>query len=151
MADKREEIFDNVKSAFDLILAASGYTANIGYTGVGVKHFTEIPADKFPALMVAGADERRENVTNTHFKSEMELSVIGYVRSSDAHDPAALETALNNLIADVTKALYVDHTRGGHSTYTEIGTILTDKGAVQPYAMFEMLVGVEYRAPFTTP
>lgn len=151
MADKRQDIFGNVKSAFDLITVAGGYNNTIRHTGIGLKHYTELAADKFPALMVAGADERRENVTNTHYKSEMEISVVGYVKSASAHDPAALEQALNQLIADATKALYVDHTRGGHSTYTEIGTVLTDKGAFQPYAMFEMLVGVEYRAPFATP
>lgn len=151
MADQRQDIFENVKAAFDLVLAASGYNSNIGYTGIGYKHFTEIPEDKFPALVLAGADEKRENVTNTSFKSDMEVSVVGYVRSSDANDPAILERDLNRLISDAAKALQVDPTRGGNATFTEITGVVTDKGAYQPYAMFEMLVNVEYRATFAQP
>lgn len=151
MADTRQEIFENIKAAFDLILAAGGYTANVGYTGIGYKHFTEIPADKFNAVMVAGANEKRVNATNLGFTSEMEVSVVGYVNSSDAHDPAILERDLNRFIADVTKSLYIDPTRGGHSTFTEITGVVTDKGAFQPYAMFEMMVNVEYRATFAQP
>lgn len=151
MADTRQEIFENIKAAFALILAANGYNFTIAYADIGYKHFTELPADKFPALMVAGAGEKRGNATNLGFTSEMEVSVVGYVKSSDAYDPAVLERDLNRLIADTTKALYVDPTRGGKSTFTEITGVVTDKGAFQPYAMFEMMVQVEYRATFAQP
>ncbi len=151
MADTRQLIFENVKAAFDLILASSGYNADVKYTGIGYKHYTEIPEDKFPAVMVAGANEKRENSTNMGFTSDMAISVVGFVRSSDANDPAVLERDLNKFIRDVTKALYADPTRGGYSTYTEIGEVPTDKGALQPYAMFEMIVHVEYHATFAQP
>lgn len=151
MADTRQDIYADIKAALALIAAGSGYNFTVAYADIGYKHFTELPVDKFPAVMIAGANEKRENVTNTSFKSEMEVSVVGYVKSSDAHDPVVLERELNQFISDVTKALYVDPTRGNQSTYTEITAVITDKGAFQPYAMFEMLVNVEYRGTFAQP
>lgn len=151
MADVRQEIMADMKAAFDLITVAGGYNFNVGHTGTEYKHFAEIPEDKFPAVMVVGARERRENSTNKTFKSEMELVVVGFVKSADAQDSAGLSSRLNQFIADVTKALHVDHTRGGKSTFTEITDVDDDKGRIQPYAMFEMLVSVEYRAAWTQP
>lgn len=151
MADVRQEIMQNMKEAFDLVTVAGGYNFNVGHTGVEYKHFTEIPEDKFPALMVIGAREKRSNGTNKTFTSEMEVTVIGFVRSSNPHDSPTLLAELNKLIADATKALHVDHTRGGKSTFTEITDVNDDKGRLQPYALFEMLVGVEYRAAWAQP
>lgn len=151
MADTRQEVFENVKAAFALIQAADGYNFTIKHAGIGFKHFSELPVDMFPALMVAGADEKRSNATNLGFTSDLQLSIVGYVRSSDAQDPEVLERDLNKFLADTTKALYADPTRGGHSTFTEITAVITDKGAFQPYAMFELLIDLEYRATFAQP
>ncbi len=149
--DKRFHILENVKDTFDLITVAGGYNFNAGYKGIGIKHYTEIGENRFPALMVAGADEVRANATNETFKSELEISVVGYVKSSNAHNPEIAERDLSRLIADLTKALYVDHTRGGLCTFTEIGTVRSDKGFIQPYAAFEMILQVEYRSDFSQP
>lgn len=148
---KRQLILENIKAAFALITVAGGYNFTVGYKGIGAKHITEIPADMFPALIVAGADEDRNNVTNSGFKSVMDVSIFGCVRSSDVKSPEIAESDLSKLISDLTKALYVDHTRGGNCTYTEIGVIQADKGYAQPYAAFEMTVQVEYRGEFTAP
>lgn len=150
--DTRYLIMGNIRDTFDLITKAGGYNFDAAYKGIGVKHYIEIPEDKFPALMVAGADEDRENSTNRGFTSQMDVVVIGVVRSSDAHDPQIAERDLSRLIADLTKALYVDPTRGGYSTFTEIGEILTDKGNAElPFAVFRMALTVEYRATFAAP
>lgn len=149
--DRRWLVLENIKEAFSLITEAGGYNFDIGYNDIGLKHFTEIPADQFPALMVAGADERRGNGTNRTFTSEMRISIAGYVRSSDARNPRIAERDLSRLIADLTKAVYVDPTRGGHSTFTEVESINTDKGFIQPFAGFEMIVVVDYRSAFATP
>lgn len=151
MADTRQEIFENVKAAFALIQTASGYNFTIKHADIGFKHFSALPEDMFPALLVAGANEKRVNATNLGFTSDMQLSVVGYIKSSDANDPAVLERDLNKFLADTTKALYADPTRGGHSTFTEITAVITDKGAFQPYAMFELMIDLEYRATFAQP
>lgn len=149
--DKRSTILDNIRTTFALITTAGGYNFTVGYQDIGVKDIQGIPEDKFPALMVAGADEDRSNATNAGFTSAMDISIVGYVRSSNVHDPRVAEQDLSKLIADLTKALYVDPTRGGNCKYTEVGKILTDKGYAAPYAVFEMVVSVEYRATFAAP
>ncbi len=149
--DRRWLILENIKETFALILAEDGYNADIKHYGIGYKHFTEIKADKFPALMVIGADEDRENGTNKTFTSEMRVSIAGYVRSSEVGNPEIAERDLSRLISDLTKALLVDHTRGGHSRVTEIGPVTTDKGYIQPFAGFQMVVSVEYRSDFVQP
>lgn len=149
--DKRFQVLENIKDTFDLITTAGGYNTDPGYKGIGIKHYTEIPEDKFPALMVAGADEDRQNGTNMTFTSGMEVSIVGYVKSSDALDPEIAERDLSRVIADLTKALLVDHTRGGLCKFTEIGTVRSDKGFIQPYAAFELIAQVEYRSNFSQP
>jgi hypothetical protein len=149
--DKAQRILDNIREAFALITAAGGYNNTVGYKNLGVKPYTEIPEDQFPALMVAGADENRENGTNQTFTSVMDISIVGYIRSSDIQDHAVALRELMDLIADLTKALYVDHTRGGLCKFTEVGKVMTDKGVMFPYAAFEMVVQVDYRSEFTTP
>jgi len=151
LSNKRQSIFEDLKTTFGLIKKASGYNVDLAYAEIGVKSFSELPADKFPALMVIGADERRENATNQTFSSSLDVYIYGYVRSSDVKDCAKLVEDLNALIADATKAIMVDPGRGCHATYSEITSVLTDKGAIQPFAMFEMVVGVDYRADFANP
>lgn len=149
--DKRWLVLEDIKAAFSLISVSGGYNSDLKHAGIGFKHCTELPADKFPALMVIGADESRSNVTNMGFKSEMRVYIAGYVRSSNAHSPEIAERDLSRLISDLTKALYVDHTRDGNSTYTEVDDVTVDKGFLQPFAGFQMIISVDYRSDFAQP
>lgn len=147
----RKRILDNIVSTVAAITTGGGYNYSVGECQRGFKHFNAVPEDKFPAGYVAGADEKRRNSAQRTFTSEMEASLVLYVKGTDAGDTAALEQALDNLIEDVTKALMVDVTRGGYAVTTEIGDIDTDKGAFTPYASAEMVVRCEYRAAVTAP
>jgi hypothetical protein len=152
MANKRQQIYENLLTTFDLITVANGYTAEMTHKAIGYKHFTEVPeAEGFRALLVAGGNEKRENTTNNGFKSSLQVSIVGYVKSTDGQNPATAEQLLNKLIEDLTKALYVDPTRNQLAVFTEIIEVITDKGAFQPYAGFEMIVEMEYRATFAQP
>lgn len=146
----REKVLDNMVSALSAI-AAGTYNYTIGDCRLGLKHFQEVPEDKFPAAFVAGADEDRVNVSNRGFKSILQVSVIGYVSYSNTADPAELERVLSRWIEDITKALYADPTRGGYATFTEVRGIKTDKGSWNPYAGCEIIVACDYRASFATP
>ena len=79
------------------------------------------------------------------------MPVVGYVTHSNTADKPALERNVSKLIADITKALMVDVTRGGYAVTTEIGDIDTDKGFFSPFAAVEMTVRVHYRAAVATP
>lgn len=146
----RQSVLDNVKTVLSAISTGGGYNYTPGLVAQGLRHFQEVAVDKFPALFVAGADEKRNNETNSRFRSVMEVAIVGYIRSAsdDREQPV---TDLSKLVEDVTKALYLDHTRGGYSTFTEVSVVETDQGDFHPYAGFRMTVLCDYRAAFSTP
>jgi hypothetical protein len=147
----RGAILDNLEATIAAISTAGGYHFTIGLARRGLLHYNAVPEDKFPAAFVAGADEKRKNVTNTQFRSDISVAVVGYVRTADAADTDQLEDDLDSLIADLTKAIMADITRGGNAVLTEITDIDTDKGALAPYSAVEMTVRCEYRAADATP
>lgn len=147
----RKRILDNIVSTVAAITTGGGYNSSVGECKRGFKHFNAVPEDKFPAAYLAGADEKRVNSAQRTFTSDIEASLVLYVKGADAGDPEALEQALDNFIEDVTKALMVDVTRGGYAVTTELGDIDTDKGAFIPYASAEMIVRCQYRAGVTAP
>ncbi len=151
MASKRELILDNIVTALAAISTGSGYNFTIGEAALGLKHFAAVPEDKFPAAYVAGADEDRGNSAQAQFKSLVQVSIIAYVRTANADDTAQLERDLSKFIEDVTKALYVDITRGGIATFTEVRGIKTDKGSWSPFAGCEIIVACDYRSANSTP
>lgn len=148
--NKRHQIIENIRDAFDLITTGGGYNFTVLTKVIGLRTKSEIQ-DAVPALMIAGADEEADNSTNSDFTSEMDVTIVGVIRSSDPEDPAIAERDLSRLITDVRKALLVDHTRGGLCRFTKIRTIETDKGNAAPYAAFDMTITVQYRSAFTAP
>ena len=151
MSSKREQVLDNLVTALTAIATGGGYNFTIGEAKLGLKHFEQTPADKFPAAYVAGADEGRDNTTNRGFKSDLTISIVGYVRVQDAADTEQLERDVSKFLEDMTKAIMADPTRGGLATYTQIGQVKADKGAWVPYAGFEITVHCDYRATFAAP
>ena len=146
--DPSDLIMDNLKAAILTIATSGSYNFNIGEVKRGLKNLNEVPEDKFPAAFIAGADETRDNTTNKGFTSAMKITIMGYVHYEDADDVEELQRRLSKFKQDVTKAIYVDPTRGGNATYTEIDDIFTDKGTLTPYAVFEMIIKCEYRSTF---
>jgi hypothetical protein len=150
-ASKRESILDNIVSTLEAIVTGSDYNYTPGEVRLGLRHQEELPKSKFPAYFVAGADEKRKNHAQREYTSDMEVAVVGYVFAADAADEELLERQVSRAIADITRALMVDVTRGGYAVTTEVGDIDTTKGALLPLAGFEILVNVKYRANVATP
>ncbi len=151
MASMRESIMDNMVTTLAAITTAGGYNFNVGECLLGLKSVTDQPADIAPNIYIAGADEKRKNVAQRTYRSDLLVSVIGYVKLTDNADKPTLERLLSRLIADITKALMVDVTRGGYAVTTEIGDIDTDKGFFAPFAAVELTVRVDYTAAVATP
>ncbi len=149
--DPRDLILDNLTAAFAAIATGSGYNFTIGEASRGLKHLQNVPESAFPALYVAGSNEVRENVTNRSYKSTMRITVIGYVRHTDAMDTAEIQRSVSKLIQDVYEAANSDPTRGGYATYTEVREIEEDQGVLAPYGAVEIIVVCEYRATFAAP
>lgn len=150
-SSKRKLILDNIATVLATIATGSGYNFTIGQVQRGLKAYTEVPEDKFPSLFIVGGDEDRRDETNLGFLSDMDVHIVGYVKGADAADAVQLEQYVDNLIEDVTKALYVDHTRGGNAVYTEVQKVEADKGAWTPYCGFVMKVLVHYKGRYTAP
>jgi hypothetical protein len=151
----RRSIADNIVSTLAAISSGGGYNLTAGEVKRGFKHFNKVPENKlrsgYFAAYLAGVDEERTNAAQRTFSSIVKASLVCYVMISNSEDAEALEQAIDNVVEDVTKALMVDVTRGGHAVTTEIKEIDTDKGAFQPYASVELVVNCNYRAAVATP
>lgn len=155
----RTRIIENIKTTLAAIAPAGGYNLTAGEVKRAMKQFGAVPEDvlasgKFAAYL-AGADEKRRNSAQRTFSGECLVSIVGYVKTAAAADEDTgrenLESDLDKMIEDITKALFVDVSRGGYAVTTEITDIDTDKGSFHPFAAAEMLVRVEYRAGVTAP
>jgi len=150
-ASTRENILANIKTTLAAIVTGATYNYTPGEVFIGLKRFSELSDEKFPAYYIAGADEDRKNNTNTNFVSDLTVSVVGYVKATDSSEPEELERQVSRAVADITKSLYLDITRGGYSTLTEITTVDTDKGAWVPIGGFEIQVRTQYRSSVANP
>ena len=104
---------------------------------VAVKHVTREPFDfqklsnaQFPAILVRSADEDREDSTVGGSMSKrmatINYQLICYVKGS------SIDAARNNIIEAVEEGLDVDRLRGGNALDTQIVTIETDEGSIDP-------------------
>lgn len=106
-------------------------------TPVAVKYATREPFDfdklsnaQFPAVLVRSSDEDREDSTVGGSMSQrmatINYQLICYVKGQ------IVDTARNNIIEAVEEALDVDRTRGGYALDTQIVSIETDEGSIDP-------------------
>ena len=118
--------------AVNLVETLQGIT-----TPVKVKYVTREPFDfdklsnaQFPAVLVRSSDEDREDSTVGGSMSQrmatINYQLICYVKGQ------IVDTARNNIIEAVEEALDVDRTRGGHALDTQIVSIETDEGSIDP-------------------
>lgn len=150
-ASLRESIMDNIVTTIAAITTAGGYNFSVGECILGLKTITDSPGDIMPNVYVAGADEERKNTAQRTYRSDLLVTLVGYVKLADNADKPTLERMISRLIADITKALMVDVTRGGYAITTEINAIDTDKGFYAPFGAVEISVRVDYQAAVATP
>jgi hypothetical protein len=118
-------------------------------TPVQAKYVTREPFDfnklsnaQFPAILVQSAREDRSDITigaeNIRREGTIDYELVGFVKAT------AIDTARNNLIEAIEEALDVDRTRGGFAKDTQIITIQTDEGAIDPIGGIIVTVRVMY-------
>jgi len=92
--------------------------------------FQKLSNAQFPAILVQTASESREDATigGSGIKrfGNIDYQIVGYVKA------ATIDTARNNLIEAIEEALDSDRTRGGYAKDTQIVSIETDEGAIDP-------------------
>lgn len=118
-------------------------------TPVQAKYVTREPFDfnklsnaQFPAILVQSASENRSDITigaeNIRREGTIDYELVGFVKAT------AIDTARNNLIEAIEEALDADRTRGGFVKDTQIITIETDEGAIDPIGGIIVTVRVMY-------
>ena len=104
--------------------------------------FEKLSNAQFPAILVQTASESREDATigGSTIKrfGTIDYSLIGFVKG------AAIDTARNNLIEAIEEALDSDRTRGGYAKDTQVISVETDEGAIDPIGGIIVTVRVMY-------
>ena len=114
---------------------------------VRLKKVTREPFDyerlsnaQFPAAWLQSAAESRSDVTLAGIReATINYQVIGFVKA------AVIDSARNELIESIEKALDVDSTRGGYAIDTQVTLVDTDQGTISPIGGITMTVQVRYQ------
>ena len=124
-------------------------TLNAATSPVTAKKVTREPFDfeklsnaQFPAVLVSTSTEARRDVTqggpDITREASIDYLITGYVKA------VSLDTARNQLIEMIEESLDVDRTRGGYAQDTQVVTIETDEGSIDPIGGVIVTVRVMY-------
>ncbi len=150
MASKRQTILDYlVTTLLPGITTGAGYNFTVGLVQRGQRDPEDITDDQYPCLFIGATDESRENITVNQFTAELEVTLIGGVKSPDGVSGA--QENLDKFIADVTKAVMTDHKQGGLVYSTNVKRIRTDHGDLDLRALFVMQIVFKYATEGTIP
>ena len=116
---------------------------------VAAKYVTREPFDfetlsnaQFPEILVQTSNESREYITignaDVLRQATIDYQIVGYVKA------ISLDTARNQLVEAIENALDVDRTRGGFALDTQIVTIETDDGSIDPIGGVIATIRVTY-------
>jgi hypothetical protein len=134
----RESIAGNIVTT----LQAMSSPVSASYVTREPFDFQKLSNAQFPAILVQTASESREDATigGAGIKrfGTIDYSVIGYVKA------ATIDTARNNLIEAVEEALDTDRTRGGYAKDTQVISVETDEGSIDPIGGIIVTVRVLY-------
>lgn len=104
--------------------------------------FNKLSNAQFPAILVQTTSESREDATiggpGIKRFGTIDYSVVGFVKA------AKIDTARNNLIEAIEEALDTDRTRGGYAKDTQVISVETDEGAIDPIGGIIVTVRVMY-------
>lgn len=150
MNSKRQTILDYlVETLLPGLTTGAGYSFTAGLIQRGIRDQEDISDELLPALFIGNTDETRANITVNQFNAELEVDLIGLVRSPDGVSGA--QKNMDKFIADVTKIIMTDHTQGGRVYNTSVQRIRTDNGDLDLRAMFVMQIIFKYATEGTIP
>ena len=136
-------IVDNVKTTLEGITTANGYNQDVKYvSSENLKAPDELTIEQKPSLQIIDGDEDKNAADVDSLECFLEIVITGYLERINDADP--LQARLRNLMNDTEKALMVDETRGSKAIKTDVTKLVTDKGVLEPHAMFDMTIMVKY-------
>ncbi len=149
---KRKTILDYLRdTTLDeaVITTGNGYNNTIGITRRGMEAIDQLPDSSFPVLFITATRSTRQNLSKICIQAKMQVIIECYVKREG--DTNALQSDLDNLIEDVTKALYQDQTLNGNADWLEVLEITTDDSDLAPYGAAGILVEISYNTEGATP
>ena len=150
MSSKRQSILEYLRTTrLPTITTGNGYNNTVQTIERGLRFPDDISDPKFPAIFISRTEETRKNLTRIHFQSELAVSLVGFVKSTYGNSGAQI--ALDGLIEDVTKCLETDRLLGGLVNWTEIRSIKSDIGDIDPHAACGIDVYFIYTTEGVTP
>jgi len=146
---KREDIINNVVSVLTNIKIAGGYNNDIAVVTRETAQFEHFDVStEYPIAIVVGGPESKEGKDASYFYLESDLNII--IRGA-VYALADLETALNNFLEDVEKALCADDTRGGSAAFTAPLEITVYRSDNEHILVFDYVFLIRYYYPFGSP
>lgn len=139
MAYLREKILTNMVTTLRGITKANGYETNVRQVSRKYREHDQVTNFAHLCVLAAGSPLRHLS-TNREFEADLGFTIIGYVRPAavDTADSDSLGKAIESLIGDVIKILYVDFHRGDITGAVD-ETVIEN---VEPYYDWEKNIGV---------
>lgn len=150
MADsKRKTILNYIRdTALARIDGLGSYATEVKLIERGLRPLDQVADGDLPALFIGKTTEKRNNITHNQYRSVITVFIVGYV---DARDGESAQEAMDDVIADTTRALETDRLLGGSAKHLEVKNVVTDDGNLAPRAGFVMEVDISYATEGTTP
>lgn len=132
---KRESIASNVVSTLQGVTQIKKVTRE-------PFDFQKLSNAQFPAVLIQTASESRSDITigdsSITREGSIDYLVVGYTKG------ASIDAARNQLIEYIEEALDADRTRGGNALDTQIVSVETDEGSIDPIGGVLVTVRVLY-------
>lgn len=104
--------------------------------------FEKLSNAQYPAVLVQTTGESRADSTigDTGINREGTITyqIVAYVKSKE------IDTARNEIIEAIEEALDTDRTRGGYAKDTQVTSVETDEGSIDPIGGVLLTVEVQY-------
>lgn len=138
----RKSIMDRVLAAFATITTANGYNVTVKSVSETLQQYDQIPMKKVPCLMPIDADEARgwESMGTHDLRGEL-IVIVSCVVFSRTN---ATRTKRLGLMADIEKCLMNDSTLAGLIQDIEPVSIITDKGTIPNYSVWDQSYRITY-------
>ena len=144
----RTNILNTIKLKLQDISLTNGYKQDIQAIYDDKFDMPEAFND-FPILFIIDGDEDKEWFDEDQQLNKLNVIITGYCKKLNDTDDVQLKR--RNLQADVEKALMQDQRVGGYALSIRPSKLVTDKGTIEPYAIFDLTFIVEYTTKLNDP
>ena len=132
---KRESIASNLVSTLQAVTQIKKVTRE-------PFDFQKLSNAQFPAVLIQTASESRSDITigdsSITREGSIDYLIVGYTKG------VSIDTARNQLVEYIEEALDADRTRGGYALDTQIVSVETDEGSIDPIGGVLVTVRVLY-------